>query len=100
LSVSAHSTSLTQFAHSTPWCRINTLLSSDVELVIDDVVAGLHTLVADRYFRPGDELADLALGLVAERASQNVVDLLPLAAIIALRRSPGNQEFRAAPRLL
>ena len=38
------------------------------ELVLDDVVAQVDALVADVDARPGDELADVALALAAERA--------------------------------
>src|SRR6185436_14578932 len=45
-------------------------------IVRDDVVADVDALVADEDGRPGDQLADVVLVLVAERAAQD----LPLGA--------------------
>src|SRR5574340_1360893 len=41
-------------------------------VVGDDVVADLDALVADEHRRPGDQLPDVILVLVAERASEDL----------------------------
>src|SRR5262249_16767846 len=41
-------------------------------VVRDDVVADLDTLIADEYRRARDQLADVVLILVAERAAENL----------------------------
>jgi hypothetical protein len=48
-------------------------LAAVLETVVvgDDVVADFDTLVADEYGRPGDELAHIALILVAKGTAQN-----------------------------
>src|SRR3546814_10580309 len=41
-------------------------------LLADDIIAQLHTLVADEHRRSGDELPDLVLTLAAEGAVEGV----------------------------
>jgi hypothetical protein len=56
--------------------ELGLLLLLEQAVLGDDVEADVDALVADEDGRPGDELLDLALALVAERAAERVVTRL------------------------
>src|SRR6185312_14963173 len=63
-------------------------LGAVLELLANDVVAELDTLITDKDGRAGDELADLVLALPTEGAVEELTVVVAAAGIVAAHQRP------------
>src|SRR5690606_6999871 len=88
--------------------KLGLLLLLEQAVLGDDVEKDVDALVADEDGRPGDQLLDLALALVAERAPEGVVAGLflrhhssvgvprPRPAFVSPENAPGTSRYSGA----